>query len=80
MLKTYNVITVETVSTKERKMSEENKCPVPHAGMTSASRGTSNRDWWPKQLNLNILHQHAPASNPMGTDFDYAKQFKKHLS
>jgi catalase-peroxidase len=45
--------------------------------MTSASRGTSNREWWPNQLNLNILHQHAPASNPMGADFDYAKEFKK---
>jgi catalase-peroxidase len=59
-------------------MSEENKCPVTgHAGMTSASRGTSNRDWWPNQLNLNILHQHAPASNPLGPDFDYAEEFKK---
>jgi len=58
-------------------MSEESKCPVTHAGMTSASRGTSNRDWWPNQLNLNILHQHAPASNPMDPDFDYAKEFKK---
>jgi catalase-peroxidase len=58
-------------------MSEENKCPVAHVGMTSASRGTSNRDWWPNQLNLNILHQHAPASNPMDPDFNYAKEFKK---
>ncbi len=59
-------------------MSEESKCPVTGtAGMTSASRGTSNRDWWPNQLNLNILHQHAPASNPMGPDFNYAKEFKK---
>ncbi len=58
-------------------MSEESKCPVAHVGMTSASRGTSNRDWWPNQLNLNILHQHAPASNPMDPDFDYAKEFKK---
>ncbi|MFZ5858639.1 MAG: catalase/peroxidase HPI [Chloroflexota bacterium] len=58
-------------------MSDESKCPVPHAGMTSASRGTSNRDWWPNQLNLNILHQHAPASNPLGTDFNYSKEFKK---
>jgi catalase-peroxidase len=59
-------------------MSEESKCPVTgHAGMTSASRGTSNRDWWPNQLNLNILHQHAPASNPMDVDFNYAKEFKK---
>ncbi|HNB36794.1 MAG TPA: catalase/peroxidase HPI [Anaerolineales bacterium] len=59
-------------------MSDENKCPVTgHAGMTSASRGQSNRDWWPNQLNLNILHQHAPASNPMGADFNYAEEFKK---
>ena len=59
-------------------MSEDSKCPVTgHAGMTSASRGTSNRDWWPNQLNLNILHQHAPASNPMDLDFNYAEEFKK---
>jgi catalase-peroxidase len=62
---------------KGEKMSDESKCPVPHAGMTSASRGTSNREWWPNQLNLNILHQHAPASNPLGKDFNYAKEFKK---
>ena len=59
-------------------MSEESKCPVTgHAGMTSAGRGTSNREWWPNQLNLNILHQHTPDSNPMGPDFDYAEEFKK---
>ncbi|MBN8655335.1 MAG: catalase/peroxidase HPI [Anaerolineae bacterium] len=59
-------------------MSDESKCPVTgHAGMTSASRGQSNRDWWPNQLNLNILHQHAPASNPLGADFNYAEEFKK---
>jgi len=39
-------------------------------------RGTSNRDWWPNQLNLKILHQHSPLSDPMGKDFDYAKEFK----
>ena len=44
--------------------------------LTTASRGTSNRDWWPNQLNLNVLHQHAPASNPMGPDFNYAEEFK----
>jgi catalase-peroxidase len=59
-------------------MTEESKCPVTgHAGMTSTSRGTSNRDWWPNQLNLNILHQHAPASNPLGPDFNYTEEFKK---
>ena len=54
-------------------MKEESKCPVPHA----ASRGTSNRDWWPNQLNLKILHQHSSLSNPMDKDFNYAEEFKK---
>jgi catalase-peroxidase len=59
-------------------MSEESKCPVTgKAGSTTVSRGTSNRDWWPNQLNLGILHQHAPASNPLGDDFDYTEEFKK---
>jgi catalase-peroxidase len=40
-------------------------------------KGTSNRDWWPNQLNLGILHQHAPVSNPMDSDFNYAEEFKK---
>jgi len=42
-----------------------------------AGRGTSNRDWWPNQLNLKVLHQNPPAGNPMGKDFDYAEEFKK---
>lgn len=59
-------------------MSDESKCPVPHGNMGRFSgRGTTNRDWWPNQLNLNILHQHSPASNPMDKDFNYAKEFKK---
>jgi len=59
-------------------MSDESKCPVPHGNQGRFSgRGTSNRDWWPNQLNLNILHQHSPASNPMDPEFDYAKEFKK---
>ena len=40
-------------------------------------RGTSNRDWWPNQLNLKVLHQHSSKSNPMGEDFNYAEEFKK---
>ncbi|MBP7167672.1 MAG: catalase/peroxidase HPI [Bacteroidia bacterium] len=53
------------------------KCPFTgHLHKPVAGGGTSNRDWWPNQLNLGILHQHAPASNPMGADFDYAKEFK----
>jgi catalase-peroxidase len=43
----------------------------------AGARGTSNQDWWPNQLNLKILHQHSPLSNPMGKDFNYAEEFKK---
>ena len=54
------------------------KCPVMHsAPSNAASTGRSNRDWWPNQLNLGILHQHSEKSNPMGPGFDYAKEFKK---
>jgi catalase-peroxidase len=55
-------------------MNEDSKCPV--TGST-ARGGTSNRDWWPSQLNLNILHQHSSKSNPMGEEFNYAEEFKK---
>ena len=56
----------------------ETKCPVMHGAMTTNSAtGTSNRDWWPDQLNLNILHQHDQKSNPMDPDFDYREEFKK---
>ncbi|MBW6472785.1 MAG: catalase/peroxidase HPI [Anaerolineaceae bacterium] len=59
-------------------MSDNSKCPVTgKMGSTAAHQGAANRDWWPNQLNLNILHQHAPASNPLGPDFDYAEEFKK---
>lgn len=55
----------------------ESKCPF-HGGPVkhTAGRGTSNRDWWPNMLNLNILRQHSSESNPMGEDFDYAEEFK----
>lgn len=49
----------------------ENKCPMHHS-----AGGTTNRDWWPKQLRLDILHQHSSLSNPMGEDFNYAEAFK----
>jgi catalase-peroxidase len=53
------------------------KCPVMHGAQTmSTSGGTSNRDWWPNQLNLNMLTQHSEKSDPMGQDFDYAREFK----
>jgi catalase-peroxidase len=59
-------------------MSEDSKCPVTGgAGKSIAGGGTSNRDWWPNQLNLRILHQNAPMGNPMGEKFNYAEEFKK---
>lgn len=61
-------------------MSNEGKCPFNHGATApapqSAARGTSNKDWWPNQLDLSILHQHSDKSNPMGGDFDYAEEFK----
>ena len=56
----------------------EGKCPVMHGAMTThSSTGTSNKDWWPNQLNLNILHQHDSKSNPMDDGYDYRKEFSK---
>ena len=53
-------------------MSTEAKCPFSPGG----TGGTSNRDWWPNQLKVELLHQHSSKSNPMGGDFNYAKEFK----
>jgi catalase-peroxidase len=50
----------------------EGKCPFNH----TASGGTTNRDWWPTQLRLELLHQHSSKSDPMGADFDYAREFR----
>ncbi|MFT9057786.1 MAG: peroxidase family protein, partial [Ethanoligenens sp.] len=56
----------------------EMQCPVTgKTGKPISRSGTSNRDWWPNQLNLKILHQNSSLSNPMGTDFNYAEEFKK---
>ena len=57
---------------------DSSKCPFMGGALkTSAGGGTSNRDWWPNQLNLKILHQHSSKSNPMGESFNYAEEFKK---
>jgi len=59
-------------------MTDISKCPVTgRTGRQVAGSGTSNRDWWPNQLNLHILHQHSSKSNPLGEDFNYAQEFKK---
>jgi len=52
-------------------MSGEKQCPIDH----TRSRGRSNQDWWPHQLDLRVLHQHSERSDPMGPSFDYAKEF-----
>jgi catalase-peroxidase len=57
--------------TEGEHVMSENKCPMHHS-----AGGTSNRDWWPKQLRLDILHQHSSLSNPLGDDFNYAEAFK----
>ncbi len=57
---------------QEQTSSTEAKCPVAHG----ARRAQTNADWWPNQLNLNILHQNSPLSDPMGKEFNYAEEFK----
>jgi len=57
--------------TQEAPVTTANRCPVNHA----AGSGTSNQDWWPNQLKVDILHQHDAPSNPMGKDFDYTAEF-----
>ena len=55
-------------------MNEESKCPV--TGKSNAPKRRGNRDWWPNALNVGVLHQHPPISNPLGPDFNYAEEFK----
>src|SRR6266853_1151690 len=59
-----------SLNTIEENLASESKCPF-----TGGTRAHTNRDWWPNQLNLKILHQHSPLSDPMGKQFDYAKEF-----
>ncbi len=56
---------------------EPGKCPVMHVASNATGTSRSNRDWWPNQLNLKILHQRSALSNPMGASFKYAEEFKK---
>ncbi|MET1282642.1 catalase/peroxidase HPI [Vibrio navarrensis] len=56
-------------------MSSDGKCPVMHGGVTSVNQ--SNMSWWPKALNLDILHQHDSKTNPLGADFNYREELKK---
>ncbi|MCA1010368.1 catalase/peroxidase HPI [Halobacillus halophilus] len=67
----------------EMNNNQPEKCPVMHGkteeenAVTTTKVGTTNKDWWPNQLNLHILNQHDKKTNPMGEDFDYAEEFKK---
>jgi catalase-peroxidase len=61
----------------DTKVETAGKCPVAHGGRIAAdSSMRSNRDWWPNQLNIKLLHQYSALSNPMGEQFDYAAEFK----
>ncbi|MDY0012994.1 MAG: catalase/peroxidase HPI [Rhodocyclaceae bacterium] len=60
---------------ENKEASSAGKCPVMHGGATSA--GMTNMDWWPKALNLDILHQHDRKTNPLGADFNYREEVKK---
>lgn len=60
---------------EHNKAGSSGQCPVMHGGLTSASM--SNMDWWPKALNLDILHQHDNKTNPLGADFNYREELKK---
>jgi catalase-peroxidase len=57
---------------KNKSTTPEGKCPVAHGG----GRSRTNVDWWPNAVNLKVLHQHSPLSNPMGQEFNYAEEFK----
>src|SRR3974377_2629596 len=60
-----------------KNVSTETKCPVTSgASRHTAAGASSNADWWPNQLNVNILHQHSALSDPMGKEFNYAEEFK----
>lgn len=61
----------------ETEVKGAGKCPVMHGASKEMRRGASNRDWWPNQLNLDILHQHTALSNPLGSNFNYAEAFKQ---
>ena len=60
-----------------QKPSTGGKCPVMHGGATTMSAGTTNMEWWPNALNLDILHQHDTKTDPLGQDFDYREELKK---
>jgi len=78
MEKTKNPHSSNGHSTNVWDVNESSKCPFMGGAVEyTAGSGTSNKDWWPNQLNLSILRQHSNRSNPMGEEFDYAEAFKQ---
>lgn len=65
----------ETIHSKNEQLQSSGKCPVMHGANSAANQ--SVMEWWPKALNLDILHQHDTKTNPLEEDFDYAEEFKK---
>src|SRR5215813_11492691 len=77
MEKQFTTAVGAPVPEQEQKPSTETKCPVAHgARRHTMAAAPTNAEWWPNQLNLKILHQHSPLSNPMDKAFDYAEEFK----
>src|SRR5262252_6892361 len=68
--------TAAGASVPSQDLSTETKCPVTGARRHTTAAAPTNADWWPNQLNLKILHQHSPLSDPMGKEFNYAQEFK----
>src|SRR5262244_2761019 len=73
-------ITTETgahgAATPQQAMETESKCPFSGSARRHTAGGSANAAWWPNQLNLRILHQHSPLSDPMDKGFNYAEEFK----
>jgi catalase-peroxidase len=73
----FEVAVGEPIPGNHQNGSSEAKCPFAAGARANVVAGTrTNADWWPNQLNVNILHQHSPLSNPLGEGFDYAEEFK----
>ena len=72
----FGLMYSHTQDGKKRNASGENTASESKCPFTGGTRARTNRDWWPNQLNLQVLHQHSALSNPMGEAFDYAKEFK----
>jgi len=74
-VKSTGTVKSTKTTTKEATMDDVTKCPFP-----GGARPHGNRDWWPNQLDLGVLHQHSTSSDPMGEAFDYEKNSRASIS